>query len=393
MKIKLALIIVLVTGVAVGVGSYLLLFQFNQKELGVVVRDPLFGWKFPVTEPINQQESATNVRDPLFGWKYPVAKFPNVGSQEEKLAYSDIRDPGGIPEGLPVRLRVPAIGVDSAIEDAFITPEGRMDVPVGSINVAWFALGPYPGRVGSAVIGGHFGIKNGVPFVFYDLDKLSVGDKVYIENDRGETLAFIVRGIGLFGRDDDATTVFTSDDGLAHLNLITCEGIWNRINDTYPERRVVFTDAIPLEAAGAITPYAFYRPLALGASGADVVALQTYLEQKGLLTMPAGVAKGYLGALTRAAIIRYQTSVGLPRAGIFGPLTRAKLVSELIARKPKLPSTAISKSTVAPSFSQTVIRSLKTLYATPLDGLITSFLLISLVFAAFKLYKRRGSSS
>jgi hypothetical protein len=47
-----------------------------------------------------------------------------------------------------------------------------MDVPAGSKNVALFSLGPHPGQVGSAVIGGHFGIKNDVPFVFYDLDKL-----------------------------------------------------------------------------------------------------------------------------------------------------------------------------------------------------------------------------
>ena len=151
--------------------------------------------------------------------------------------------------------------MDSAIEDALITPDGRMDVPAGSVNVAWFALGPHPGQVGSAVIGGHFGISNGVKFVFYDLDKLKVGDKVYIENDKGDTLAFQVRRIQLFDRNADATTVFTSNDGLAHLNLITCEGIWNQVNDSYPQRLVVFTDAIPEEA---ITPT---NPISMTSTG------------------------------------------------------------------------------------------------------------------------------
>ncbi|HET7099351.1 MAG TPA: class F sortase [Patescibacteria group bacterium] len=183
-----------------------------------------------------------------FGWKYPVAKFPSTGPGGN-LAYSDIRDPGGIPRGLPVRLKIPVIGVDSTIEDALITKDGRMDVPAGSKNVAWFSLGPHPGQVGSAVIGGHFGIQNGVPFVFYNLDKLKSGDKIYIEDDSGHTLAFVVRSISSFDRNADATTVFTSGDGLAHLNLITCEGIWNQVNDTYPQRLVVFTDAIPGEGA------------------------------------------------------------------------------------------------------------------------------------------------
>ena len=68
--------------------------------------------------------------------------------------------------------------MDSQIEDALITPDGRMDVPAGTIDVAWFALGPQPGSVGSAVIGGHYGIQNGVPFVFYNLDKLTIGNLV-----------------------------------------------------------------------------------------------------------------------------------------------------------------------------------------------------------------------
>ncbi|MFA6432749.1 MAG: class F sortase [Candidatus Paceibacterota bacterium] len=179
-----------------------------------------------------------------FGWEFPIVKFPITGPGD--LSYSDTRDPVGIPQGLPIRLRIPVIGVDSAIEDAFITPDGRMDVPDGSVNVSWFALGPHPGQVGSAVIGGHFGIKNGVKFVFYDIDKLKVGDKVYILDDKGETLAFQVRSSRLFGKNADATTVFTSDDGLAHLNLVTCEGVWNQVNGSYPERRVVFTDAVAL---------------------------------------------------------------------------------------------------------------------------------------------------
>lgn len=114
----------------------------------------------------------TPLSDRLFGWKFPVAKFPLVGSGGGPLAYSDIRDPGGIPQGLPVRLKIPVIEVNSAIEDALITPDGRMDVPVGSVNVAWFSLGPHPGQEGSAVIGGHFGVKNGVPFVFYSLEPI-----------------------------------------------------------------------------------------------------------------------------------------------------------------------------------------------------------------------------
>jgi len=186
----------------------------------------------------NQTESIDN----LFGWKFPVAKLPSTGPGQ--LAYSTIRDPKGTPQGLPVRLKIPSISVDSAIEDALITPDGRMDVSANSVNVAWFALGPHPGETGSAVIGGHFGIKDGIPFVFYKLDELKKGNTIYVVDDRGETTAFIVQSIGLFDRNADATEVFTSNDGLSHLNLVTCEGVWNKVDTTYPERRVVFTDKV-----------------------------------------------------------------------------------------------------------------------------------------------------
>lgn len=196
------------------------------------------GSYFIVSAKINRDRAA----EASFGWKFPVAKFPSVGSIQNEVAYSGIRAPGDTPRGLPVRLKIPAIGVDSAIEDAAITPDGRMDVPANSVNVAWFSLGPHPGQEGSAVIGGHFGIKNGVPFVFYNLDKLKSGDAIYVVDDGGNTITFRVASISSFDRNADATSVFTSDDGLAHLNLITCEGVWNQVNGNYPKRLVVFAD-------------------------------------------------------------------------------------------------------------------------------------------------------
>ena|GEM_PF-1483521 len=292
------------------------------------------GSYFLLLPQLQHNTPVNTASDALFGWKFPEDKFPFVEAPRNLRSFSDFRDPKATPQGLPVRLKIPSLGVNAAIEDALITRDGRMDVPLGSVNVAWFSLGPAPGQVGSAVIGGHFGISNGVPFVFYNLNKLQSGDKIYIIDDKSATLAFVVRSIQLFHRTDDATTVFTSDDGLAHLNLITCEGVWNRVNDSYPERRVVFTDALPAENGAAVgmpekSPNtAFLRSLEIGTQGADVAALQSILVQKGFLRMPSGVSYGYFGALTRAAVIEYQTSVALPANGIFDALTRTELVSE-----------------------------------------------------------------
>ncbi len=263
------------------------------------------------------------------------------------------------------------------------------------INVAWFSLGPNPGQIGSAVIGGHFGIRSGVPFVFYNLDKLKVGDKIYILNDKGDTLTFVIRAVELFDRNADATTVFTSEDGLAHLNLITCEGIWNKINDTYPERRVIFTDAITVEesAVKASAPISFSRSLDVGSVGEDVSRLQVILEKKGLLDMPPGVAKGFFGELTSVAVAKYQTGVGLPAVGTFGPLTRARLISDqsLVGVVPALPTTAIVVFEW-PIYIQVIINTMRSLFGTITDGSITSALLGLIVFMVFKIIRRRKNS-
>lgn len=230
-------------------------------------------------------------------------------------------------------------------------------------------------------------------FVFYDLDKLKAGDKVYIENDTGETLAFQVRATKLFDRNADATDVFTSKDGLAHLNLITCEGAWNRVNGNYPERRVVFTDAIPTEAVTPIAPSsgtgitkaqdiaAFPRVFGIGAQGADVTALQSFLEEKKFLNIPLGTAKGYFGALTRSAVAAYQVSAGLPPVGFFGPQTRAKVLAEL-GGDTGLPNAGTEG--VAASSS---VEHVKDLSVTPLY-VISFLLLIAIGFIVFKIFRK-----
>lgn len=79
---------------------------------------------------------------------------------------------------------------------------------------------------------------------------------------------------------------------------------------------------------------AFSRNLTVGISGSDVVQLQQFLEQKGFLTMPPGVAKGYFGTITRAALAKYQAARQIsPAVGYFGPLTRERVSTEMIGRE------------------------------------------------------------
>jgi LPXTG-site transpeptidase (sortase) family protein len=144
--------------------------------------------------------------------------------------------------GFPVRLTIPKIGVNAAVVYVGIAPDGSMDIPKGPADVAWFNLGPRPGNEGSAVISGHYGWKDDIPAVFDDLHVLREGDKLYVEDGQGVTTTFVVREVTTYSEYQDATDIFVSTDGKAHLNLITCGGVWNKDRKSYSERTIVFTD-------------------------------------------------------------------------------------------------------------------------------------------------------
>jgi len=143
---------------------------------------------------------------------------------------------------LPSRLIIPKIGVDAAVEYVGLTPSGAMGTPKGPAEVAWFNQGPRPGEIGSAVITGHFGWKDNIPAVFDEIHTLRTGDTLYVEDGKGTVITFVVREIRTYDEKADASDVFGSSDGKAHLNLITCEGVWDAVSKNYSKRLVIFTD-------------------------------------------------------------------------------------------------------------------------------------------------------
>lgn len=145
--------------------------------------------------------------------------------------------------GRPERLIIPGINVDAAVKEVGLTSVGAMDMIKSLNDVAWYELGQRPGDNGTAVFGGHYdGRKNGEVAVFDNLYKLRQGDKIFVEDDQGVTTTFVVRESRRYESHADATDVFVSNDGKAHLNLIACDGVWNKVAKSYSQRLVVFTD-------------------------------------------------------------------------------------------------------------------------------------------------------
>lgn len=142
----------------------------------------------------------------------------------------------------PTRLEIGEIKVSSTIKPVGLTSDGDMAIDDSIGDVAWYQLGPRPGEKGNAVIAGHYGWKDGEAAVFNDLHTLQAGSEVSVYDQEGLKVTFVVREIRTYNPEADATEVFRSNDGKAHLNLITCNGSWNNSLQTYSTRLVVFTD-------------------------------------------------------------------------------------------------------------------------------------------------------
>ena len=133
------------------------------------------------------------------------------------------------------RLRIPAVGVDAAIEPVGVTPQGDLDVPRDARDVGWYASGPQPGQPGDAVIDGHLNWGSG-PAVFWKLDELRSGDNLQVADRDGRTLSFRVVRQARYPADKPPAALFSST-GQPRLSLITCAGDWT--GTEYSERLVV----------------------------------------------------------------------------------------------------------------------------------------------------------
>ncbi len=151
-------------------------------------------------------------------------------------------------DGSPVRLMIPKLNIDAGFQYTGLKSDGTMEIPTNIVDVGWYTGSPHPGEEGNAIITGHVAqIRNSTVTkqgVFYNLNELLPGDKLYVLNDKGQTITFVVRESRLYDPTADATDVFISQDNGAHLVLITCEGTWNQSQLSYTQRLVIFTDAV-----------------------------------------------------------------------------------------------------------------------------------------------------
>ncbi|MFD8733977.1 class F sortase [Streptomyces sp. NPDC059618] len=131
-----------------------------------------------------------------------------------------------LPRSEPVRLRIPAIGVDASLVRLGLDRAGALrPPPEGDPHVAgWYGGGTAPGSRGTAVTTGHVDTRAGSPGVFYRLGAVTKGETVEIGRADGRTAVFTVDAVEVYDKRRFPGTKVYGGSGRPELRVITCGG-------------------------------------------------------------------------------------------------------------------------------------------------------------------------
>jgi sortase A len=137
--------------------------------------------------------------------------------------------------GIPIRLEIPSIDVDSRVAEAGTTWEnGQLIWETLPWLVAHYRATAGAGANGNAVFSGHVTSRN-AGNVFKDLYKIRLDDEIRISTSESE-FTYVVTGVRMVLPSDTSVMEPTGD---ATATLITCAGEWNPTQRNYSHRLIV----------------------------------------------------------------------------------------------------------------------------------------------------------
>ncbi|MEV7065179.1 class F sortase [Streptomyces collinus] len=152
---------------------------------------------------------------------------------------------------VPVRLLIPAIGVDTPVIRLGLAADGTVQVPPVTAHdrAGWYRHSPTPGRTGPSVLLGHVTVGPYGDGVFRHLDRLRRGERITARLENGTAAEFAVTAVRTVPKTDFPADDVYGDVGRPELRLITCGGA--RTGDGYADNVIVFA---ALSGAKSPTP-------------------------------------------------------------------------------------------------------------------------------------------
>jgi hypothetical protein len=143
----------------------------------------------------------------------------------------------------PVRLRVPALHVDSRLDRLGLQADGSVAVPKRTGVAGWYSGGPRPGQEGPAVILGHVDSRDG-PGVFIDLVTVRPGALVRIDRADGSTVMFRITRVSRVPKARFPTDLVYAPTLDPTLRLVTCGGVFDPTRGSYRDNVIAFADLV-----------------------------------------------------------------------------------------------------------------------------------------------------
>lgn len=144
-----------------------------------------------------------------------------------------------LPASDPVRVMIPSLKVNSALERLGLDKNRAMETPEDPDKAGWYHPGPAPGANGPSIIAGHV-TWDGAPTVFFDLARIDPGDKVEVARKDGRTAEFTVDRVATYAKDKFPTVEVYRNLDHAGLRLITCGGDFSEADRRYADNVVVY---------------------------------------------------------------------------------------------------------------------------------------------------------
>ncbi len=144
---------------------------------------------------------------------------------------------------VPVRLRIPSLGVDAPVGPVGKASDGSVEVPSRWEDVGWYDGGVRPGEVGPAVLLGHVDSQSG-PAVFVRLPQARLGTVVEVVGTGGEVTRFRVDRVQQYPKTRFPTDAVYLPALSPQLRLVTCGGSFDRSTGHYRDNIVVYASRV-----------------------------------------------------------------------------------------------------------------------------------------------------
>ncbi|WP_246281007.1 class F sortase [Cellulomonas humilata] len=145
----------------------------------------------------------------------------------------------------PVRLVVPDVGIDMAVDPVGVRDDGEMEIPEDADRAGWYRFGPAPADpTGATVVAAHVdSVQTGIG-QFARLLEVAVGAGITVTSADGGVREYRVVGVERIAKEGAPVDQWFDRSGAPRLVLVTCGGTFRRDIGHYTDNVVVTAEPI-----------------------------------------------------------------------------------------------------------------------------------------------------